>query len=101
MANRIIPDSVEDPYFAKWRRSSPHLDAIPRRSSRGPSSPRLSRRNVGPDLSAAVLGVYGEKIRWPAAHDEPCVSTRYGGHGLQLRLPHADGRWSLARRDDE
>jgi arsenite-transporting ATPase len=107
IANRLIPDAVEDPYFAKWKKiQSEHLQTI--RESFEPV-PVLNARlydeeMVGPALLSELCEeVYGEADPAAILHrDEPMRVRREGQHHvLRVRLPFAEGRLELARRGDE
>jgi arsenite/tail-anchored protein-transporting ATPase len=107
IANRLIPDAVEDPYFAKWKKiQATHLDTI--RDSFQPvpifTARLYDEEMVGQDLLLDLCEeVYGESD--PAAvlhHDEPMrVSVDGSSMVLELRLPYADGRLDLSRKDEE
>jgi arsenite/tail-anchored protein-transporting ATPase len=107
VANRLIPDSVEDPYFAKWKKiQATHMDTI--RESFAPvpifTSRLYDEEMVGQELLAELCReVYGETDPAAILHtDEPMRVHRESGRMvLELRLPYADGRLDLSRRDDE
>ena len=107
VANRLLPDDVSDPYFAKWKKiQSAHLDTI--RESFAPVPVFTSRlydeEMVGQELLAELCReVYGERDPADVLHDdEPMrVAKVKDGMVLELRLPYADGRLDLARKDDE
>jgi arsenite-transporting ATPase len=107
IANRLLPDAVSDPYFAKWKKiQSAHLDTI--RESFAPvpifTSRLYDEEMVGEELLTELgAEVYGSFD--PAAilhNDEP---MRVVGEGeklvLELRLPYADGRLDLSRKGEE
>ena len=108
VANRLLPDSIEDPYFAKWKKiQATHLDAI--RESFEPV-PVLTARlydeeMVGQELLAELgAEVYGERDPAAILHaDEPMrVAAGEGGNmTLELKLPYADDRLDLSRKDDD
>lgn len=107
VANRLLPDSIEDPYFTKWKKiQSEHLDTI--RESFAPV-PVLTARlydeeMVGPALLRELgAEVYGDLGPADVLHaDEPMRVRRSGDkYVLSLRLPFAEGRLDLARRDEE
>jgi len=107
IANRILPDEVEDPYFAKWKKiQATHLDEI--RESFAPIPVLTSRlydeEMVGPDLLQELCAeVYGESDPSAIFHSgEPMVvRASNGAMVLELQLPYADGRLDLSRRDDD
>jgi len=95
VVNRIIPDSVSDPYFVKWKEiQAEHLASI--RSSFEPvpilTTKLFDREMVGVQLLEQLgAEVYGD--RRPADilfHDEPIqVKKRGTGYVLVMRLPFA------------
>jgi arsenite-transporting ATPase len=107
VANRLIPDEVADPYFAKWKKiQSAHLDTI--RESFAPVPVFTSRlydeEMVGQELLAELCReVYGDEDPAAILHaDEPMrVQKEKDQMVLELRLPYADGRLDLSRKDDE
>jgi arsenite/tail-anchored protein-transporting ATPase len=107
IANRILPDAVSDPYFAKWKKiQATHLDAI--RESFAPIPVLTSRlydeEMVGADLLEELCAeVYGDSDPSAIFHSgEPMVVRSVGGAMvLELQLPYADGRLDLSRRDDD
>jgi arsenite/tail-anchored protein-transporting ATPase len=107
IANRLIPDAVEDPYFTKWKKiQAEHLETI--RESFSPV-PVLTARlydeeMVGTGLLRELASeVYEDTDPAAVLHrDEPMQVTREGKVTvLRLRLPFAEGRLDLSRRDDE
>jgi arsenite-transporting ATPase len=108
VANRMLPETVEDPYFAKWKKiQAAHLDTI--RESFAPVPVFTSRlyeeEMVGQELLGDLCAeVYGDRDPASILHaDEPMRVHRdeKGQMILELRLPYADGRLDLARRDDD
>ncbi|MGH2760813.1 MAG: ArsA family ATPase [Actinomycetota bacterium] len=108
IANRLLPETVEDPYFAKWKKiQAAHLDTI--RESFEPVPVFTSRlyeeEMVGPELLSELCHeVYGELDPRAILHaDEPMRVDRDedGSMILNLRLPYAEDRFELARKDDE
>ncbi len=107
IANRLIPDSVEDPYFTKWKKiQSAHLDTI--RESFAPVPVLTSRLYDQEMVGESLLGelcqeVYADEDPASVFHaDEPMrVSKENGRMVLELRLPYADGRLDLARKDED
>ena len=107
VANRLLPDTIEDPYFAKWKKiQSAHLDTI--RESFAPVPVFTSRlydeEMVGQELLGELCHeVYGDDDPAAVLHtDEPMrVHKDNDRMVLELRLPYADGRLDLSRKDDE
>jgi arsenite/tail-anchored protein-transporting ATPase len=107
VANRLLPDSIEDPYFTKWKKiQSAHLDTI--RESFAPVPVFTSRlydeEMVGQELLGELCReVYGSSDPASILHsDEPMrVVKDDDGMVLELRLPYADGRLDLSRKDDD
>jgi len=108
VANRLLPDSVEDPYFAKWKKiQATHLDAI--RESFDPV-PVLTARlydeeMVGPEL-LTELGreVYGDRDPADILHTDEPMRVSSDGKGrmtLELKVPFAEERLDLTRKDDD
>ncbi len=108
VANRLLPDTVEDPYFAKWKKiQATHLDTI--RESFAPVPVFTSRlyeeEMVGQELLAELCReVYGEQDPSAILHADEPMRVRKDDDGrmiLELRLPYAEDRFDLARKDDE
>jgi len=107
VANRILPDAVEDPYFAKWKKiQAMHLDTI--RESFAPIPVFTSRlyeeEMVGPELLYELCDeIYGEGDPAAIFHSgEPMAVRREDDvMVLELQLPYADGRLDLAKKDDD
>ena len=107
IANRLLPDAVEDPYFAKWKKiQSAHLDTI--RESFAPVPIYTSRLYDEEMVGEELLGELGREVYGsddPAAilhSDEPMRVVPEGEKlVLELRLPYADGRLDLSRKDEE
>jgi arsenite-transporting ATPase len=107
IANRLLPDVVEDPYFEKWKKiQALHLDTI--RESFAPVPVLTSHLHdeelVGSKLLADFCQeVYGELDPFAVLHDdEPMrVSSVKDKMVLEINLPHADGRLDLSRKDDD
>lgn len=108
IANRLLPEEVADPYFAKWKKiQATHLDGI--RESFEPV-PVLTARlfdeeMVGLDL-LQELGeeVYGERDAAAVLHTDEPMRVSAGRNGrmmLELKVPYADGRLDLTRKDDD
>jgi arsenite-transporting ATPase len=107
VANRILPEEVEDPYFKKWKQiQQTHLDTI--RESFAPIPVFTSRlyeeEMVGPDLLAELCHeVYGDDDPASIFHTGEPMVVRPDGDAmvLELQLPYADGRLDLSRKDDD
>jgi arsenite-transporting ATPase len=108
VANRLLPDSVEDPYFAKWKKiQATHLDAI--RESFEPVPVLTARLYEEEMVGPGLLRELGDEVyadRDPAAilHTEEPMRVVAGTKGrmvLELKLPFAEGRLDLTRKDDD
>jgi arsenite-transporting ATPase len=108
VANRLLPDTVEDPYFAKWKKiQAAHLDTI--RESFAPVPVFTSRLYEEEMVGQELLGdlcdeVYGESDPKAVLHsDEPMRVERDndGSMILELRLPYAEERFDLARKEED
>jgi arsenite-transporting ATPase len=108
IANRLLPETVEDPYFVKWKKiQAAHLDTI--RESFAPV-PVLTARlydeeMVGQELLGELCReVYEEQDPAAVLHDDEPMRVHRDDEGrmiLALRLPYAEDRFDLARRDDD
>lgn len=107
VVNRLLPDTVEDPYFATWKKvQAEHLNTIRESFSPLPvlTAKLYEEEMVGGVLLRELAGeVYGDRDPATILHtDEPMrVHLEGGYHVLRLRLPYADGRLELARRGDD
>ena len=108
VANRLLPEKVEDPYFAKWKKiQAAHMDAIREAFAPVPvfTSRLYEEEMVGLELLGELCGeVYGDDDPAAVLHaDEPMRVTRddSGRMVLELRLPYAEDRFDLARREDD
>jgi arsenite/tail-anchored protein-transporting ATPase len=108
IANRIIPDSVTDPYFGKWKGiQEAHLATIEEAFSPIPilRSRLFDQEMVGADLLETMAGeVYGEGDATAILHLEEPLRVRKRGpsYVLQLRLPFADrSKLDMHRRGEE
>jgi arsenite-transporting ATPase len=108
VANRLLPDTVTDPWFAKWQAlHAEHLATI--ESSFAPlpvlKAELAADELVGPDrLRAFAATVYGDRDPADSLHQgEPLrVTRRAGAYHLTLELPFADhDDLEVGRRDDE
>jgi arsenite-transporting ATPase len=108
VANRLLPETVEDPYFAKWKKiQAAHLDTI--RESFAPVPVFTSRlyeeEMVGQELLADLCDeVYGEHDPKSVLHSDEPMRVERDSNGcmvLELRLPFADERFDLARKDED
>jgi arsenite/tail-anchored protein-transporting ATPase len=108
IANRIIPEEVEDPYFGKWKDiQAEHLATIHESFQPIPilTSKLFDREMVGlPLLSELASEVYGDLDATAILHmEEPLrVRKRPEGYVLSIRLPFIE-RTSLDvfRKADE
>jgi arsenite-transporting ATPase len=108
VVNRLLPDEVSDPYFARWKSlQAGHLDTI--RASFSPIPllmARLHEHELAGTESLSALGgeLYDSRDPAEVLHlDEPMTITRSGGrYVLTLRLPFV-GRdeLELANKADE
>ncbi len=108
IANRIIPQEVEDPYFGKWKDiQAEHLATV--RESFEPvpilESRLFDREMVGvPLLEEMAAEVYGERDATAVLfHDDPIrVRKRMDGYVLSMRLPFVSREeMDVHRRGDE
>ena len=108
VANRLLPDSVEDPYFAKWKKiQAAHLDTIREAFAPVPvfTSRLYEEEMVGPELLAELCHeVYDGADPAAILHDDEPMRVRRGDAGrmvLEIRLPAAEDRFDLARKEDD
>jgi arsenite/tail-anchored protein-transporting ATPase len=107
VANRLIPDEVADPYFEKWKKiQSAHLDTIRESFSPVPvfTSRLFDEEMVGERLLQRLCEeVYEDADPAAILHmDEPMrVKKQDGNMVLELKLPYADGRLDLSRKDED
>jgi arsenite-transporting ATPase len=93
VVNRIIPDDVEDPYFAKWKDiQAEHLRQVHESFEPVPilTARLFDREMVGlPLLEDMGAEVYGDDEATSILfHDDPIrVRRRAGGYVLVMRLP--------------
>ncbi len=108
VANRLLPETVEDPYFAKWKKiQAAHLDTI--RESFAPVPVLTSRlyeeEMVGRELLSELCDeVYEREDPMAILHADEPMRVRSDGHGrmtLELRLPYAEDRFDLSRKEDD
>lgn len=108
VANRLLPETVEDPYFAKWKKiQAAHLDTI--RESFAPVPVLTSRlyeeEMVGRDLLGELCDeVYEDDDPMAVLHSDEPMRVTSDGHGrmtLELRLPYAEDRFDLSRKEDD
>jgi arsenite-transporting ATPase len=107
VANRLLPDVISDPYFAKWKKiQATHLDTI--RESFAPVPVLTSRlydeELVGPELLTDLCKeVYEDLDPMAILHTDEPMHVRSDGSKmvLEIHLPHADGRLDLSRKDDD
>ena len=108
IANRLLPETVEDPYFAKWKKiQAAHMDTIREAFAPVPvfTSKLYEEEMVGPELLEELCReVYEEADPKAILHDDEPMRVRRddeGGMILELRLPCAEERFDLARKDDD
>jgi arsenite-transporting ATPase len=108
IANRLLPETVEDPYFAKWKKiQAAHLDTI--RESFAPVPVFTSRLYEEEMVGSELLGelcaeVYEEHDPMAVLHEDEPMRVRRDEAGrmvLELRLPFAEERFDLSRKDDD
>ena len=108
VANRLLPESVSDPWFDTWKaRHAEHLASI----EEGFAPLPILRAELAADelvgvgpLRSFAAGLYGDLDPAAVLHaGEPMEVTRKGtGYELVLELPFADkDELELGRRDDE
>ena len=108
VANRIIPDEVNDPYFGKWKEiQKEHMETI---HDAFQPIPILSARLFGQEMVGADLleemghEVYGDTDVSEILHTEEPMRVRKRGtqYVLTLRLPFADrSTLDVHRRGEE
>ena len=108
MANRLLPETVSDPWFDTWKaRHAEHLSSIEEGFAPLPilRAELAADELVGLDpLRAFAEGLYGDLDPSAVLHPgEPMTVVRKGsGYELVLELPFADrDDLELGRRDDE
>ncbi len=108
ICNRLIPASVTDPYFQRWKRiQAEHLNTI--RESFDPvpilTVPLYEQEMVGLELLNRLGGdLYAGADPASVLHDdEPMqIRKRAGGYTMSLRLPFAErGELDLMRKGDD
>jgi arsenite-transporting ATPase len=108
IANRLLPETVEDPYFAKWKKiQAAHMDTIREAFAPVPvfTSKLYEEEMVGRELLEELCSeVYEEADPKAILHDDEPMRVHRddeGGMVLELRLPYAEERFDLARKDDD
>lgn len=108
IVNRIIPDSVTDPYFGKWKEiQKEHIATVHESFEPVPilTSRLFDREMVGVELLGEMADeVYkGSDPMAILFRDDPIrVRKRSGGYVLQMRLPFVDrDDMDVHRRGDE
>ncbi len=107
VANRILPEEVDDPYFAKWKKiQATHLDTI--RESFAPVPVFTSRLYDEEMVGSALLHELCDEVY---KGDDPARIFHTGepmrvykdgsAMVLELQLPYADGRLDLSRKEDD
>lgn len=107
VANRLLPEDVEDPYFAKWKAiQGEHLETI--RESFAPVPILTARLYETEMVGTGLLRELGREVyegvdAGGILHaDEPLkVSTRGDMFVLSIRLPFAEGRFDVSRHNDD
>jgi arsenite-transporting ATPase len=107
IANRIIPDSVTDPYFGKWKDiQAEHLQTIHESFQPVPilSSRLFDQEMVGLDLLEEMAGEVYEGDPADVLHRDQPIRVRKRGpwYVLSMRLPFMDrGEFDVHRKADE
>ena len=108
VVNRIIPDDVSDPYFAKWKDiQAEHLRTVHETFEPVPilTARLFDREMVGvPLLEDMGREVYGERpVTDVLFRDHPIrIRRRVGGYALVMRLPFVSREdMDVHRRGDE
>ena len=108
ICNRLLPDEVHDPYFAKWKAvQSEHLATIRESFSPVPvlTVPLYDREMIGAKLLDRLGGdLYGEADPTSVLYKDEPVKVRKRGEGyvLSLRLPFtAKGDLDLMRKGED
>ena len=107
VVNRLLPDAVSDPYFAKWKKiQAEHLTEIQESFDPVPvlTARLYDEEMVGEELLSELCDeVYGSAEPLSVLHrDEPMRVKPEGEYlVLRLRLPFADDRIGLARRGED
>lgn len=108
IANRLLPDEVCDPYFARWKElQSEHMDTIAR--SFAPVPVLRARLRAAELAGAEALGLLGDELYGatdPVAvlfADDPMTTSKDGdSYVLTLRLPFVEREeLELAVKGDE
>lgn len=108
IANRVLPDRIQDPYLDRWRqRHREHLASLDAAFGALPvlRAPLLEDEPVSvPALGELADALYGERDVSALLHDAPPFELRQEGehHVLTLALPFVSGDdLDLHRRGDE
>ncbi|HEV3226183.1 MAG TPA: ArsA family ATPase [Acidimicrobiales bacterium] len=108
VANRLLPDDITDPWFAKWRAlHAEHLATIEASFAPLPvlKAALADDELVGPDrLRGFAASLYGEHDPASVLHEGEVlkVARRAGAYHLTLELPFADhDDLDVGRKDDE
>jgi arsenite/tail-anchored protein-transporting ATPase len=108
IANRIIPDSVTDPYFGKWKEiQAEHLDTIHQSFQPVPilTARLFDQELVGLDLLEAMAEeVYEGDDATAVLHRDQPIRVRKRGpwYVLSMRLPFVErGEFDVHRKADE
>ncbi len=108
IVNRMLPEEVTDPYFARWKAlQSEHLEAVRERFHDVPvlTAPLFADEPLGPEgLAPLAEAAYGDRDVAAVLHrGRPLRVERTGdGYVLSLALPLVDKReLDVFRRADE
>lgn len=108
VCNRLIPETVTDPYFAQWKQiQQEHLATIHESFSPVPilTLPLFEQEMIGVDLLDRLgQTLYGDQDPAAMLHEEDPlqISKRGGGYIMSLRLPFADrSDLDLLRKGDD
>jgi len=108
VVNRIIPDTVTDPYFGKWKEiQAEHLATVHESFEPVPilTAKLFDQEMVGLDLLGKMaVEVYGERDPSAILHVEEPIRVRKRGQAyvLSMRLPFAEREdLDMHRRGDE
>jgi len=108
IANRIIPDEVNDPYFGKWKEiQAEHLETIEESFQPVPilRARLFDQELVGTELLERMgEEVYGDRDVTSVLHRDDPIRVRKRGpwYVLSIRLPFAErGQIDIHRKGDE
>jgi arsenite/tail-anchored protein-transporting ATPase len=107
IANRLLPDTIEDPYFQKWKKiQAHHLETIVESFAPVPvlKARLYDEELVGPGMLGLLAEeVYGDLDPTAVLHkDDPMRLRKQGDkYVLTLRLPRVEGRLDANRRGED